>query len=144
MVVNFNILAAGTSIIMTNSAPAPYPGQPGADAVPWVMRFNVVGDSGPVIRMRPAGRMQWCLLTRWPQALALLPQLSNDAVPRDPANAVRQRTFTLQAPSSPARRSAVSFVHGQLGADGARAGRRRPARAASSRGGASTGRPSTT
>ncbi|QKK09932.1 MAG: multicopper oxidase domain-containing protein [Planctomycetota bacterium] len=46
IVVDFEPYAPGTEIILTNSAPAPYPGQPGVGVVPEIMKFVVGPDTG--------------------------------------------------------------------------------------------------
>jgi spore coat protein A, manganese oxidase len=51
VVIDFAPYAAGTQIILTNSAPAPYPGYPGDGVVPNVMKFIVgsnAGDTDPL------------------------------------------------------------------------------------------------
>ncbi|NOX59181.1 MAG: multicopper oxidase family protein [Planctomycetes bacterium] len=46
LIVDFSGSAPGTEIILTNSAPAPFPGTPGQGVIPEVMKFVVVGTSG--------------------------------------------------------------------------------------------------
>ena len=46
VVLDFASFAPGTEIIMTNSAPAPFPGTPGVGVVPNVMKFIVQAGSG--------------------------------------------------------------------------------------------------
>jgi FtsP/CotA-like multicopper oxidase with cupredoxin domain len=46
VVIDFGGYPAGTEILLTNSAPAPYPGPPGVGVVPNVMKFIVQGISG--------------------------------------------------------------------------------------------------
>lgn len=43
---DFSALPAGTEVLLTNSAPAPYPGNPGVGVVPEVMKFIVQGSPG--------------------------------------------------------------------------------------------------
>ncbi len=46
VVVDFASYAPGTEIFLVNSAPAPYPGLPGAGVIPDVMKFVVTADAG--------------------------------------------------------------------------------------------------
>jgi spore coat protein A len=46
VVVDFAPYAAGTEIILTNSAPAPFPGSPGVGVIPNVMKFVVTSQGG--------------------------------------------------------------------------------------------------
>jgi spore coat protein A len=46
LVVDFSSYAAGTEIILTNSAPAPFPGFPGVGVIPNVMKFIVQDATG--------------------------------------------------------------------------------------------------
>ncbi|MCP3904189.1 MAG: DNRLRE domain-containing protein [Planctomycetes bacterium] len=46
IVMDFAGYAPGTEIFLVNSAPAPYPGDPGVGVVPQVMKFIVTGDTG--------------------------------------------------------------------------------------------------
>ncbi len=46
LVVDFSIYTVGTEIILTNSAPAPFPGIAGVGVVPEVMKFIVQGNIG--------------------------------------------------------------------------------------------------
>lgn len=46
IIVDFAQFAANTEIILTNSAPAPYPGTPGVGVVPNVMKFIVTTSAG--------------------------------------------------------------------------------------------------
>ena len=51
VIIDFASYAAGTEIILTNSAPAPYPGTPGVGVIPNVMKFivqNQAGDTDPI------------------------------------------------------------------------------------------------
>ena len=45
-IIDFESYAPGTEILLTNSAPAPFPGNPGIGVVPEVMKFVVTGDAG--------------------------------------------------------------------------------------------------
>ena len=46
VIIDFAPHPAGREIVLTNSAPAPYPGTPGEGVIPNVMKFIVVGQSG--------------------------------------------------------------------------------------------------
>ncbi|MDH3520476.1 MAG: multicopper oxidase domain-containing protein, partial [Myxococcales bacterium] len=46
VVVDFEPYAAGSEVYLVNSAPAPYPGEPGVGVLPDVMKFNVLGEAG--------------------------------------------------------------------------------------------------
>ena len=46
LVVDFSGYATGQEIVLTNSAPAPFPGQPGVGVVPNVMKFVVTANAG--------------------------------------------------------------------------------------------------
>jgi spore coat protein A len=46
VVMDFASYATGTEIVLTNSAPAPYPGDPGAGVIPNVMKFIVQAATG--------------------------------------------------------------------------------------------------
>ncbi|HSF88740.1 MAG TPA: multicopper oxidase domain-containing protein, partial [Saprospiraceae bacterium] len=46
LVVDFSVYAAGTEIILTNSAPAPFPGFAGVGVIPNVMKFIVQNEAG--------------------------------------------------------------------------------------------------
>ncbi len=46
VVINFASYAPGTEIVLTNDAPAPYPGPPGAGVIPNVMKFIVQAQTG--------------------------------------------------------------------------------------------------
>jgi spore coat protein A len=46
VVVDFSGETPGTDILLTNSAPAPFPGSPGIGVVPQVMKFKVTGATG--------------------------------------------------------------------------------------------------
>jgi spore coat protein A len=51
LVIDFAALAPGTNVVLTNSAPAPYPGEPGVGVVPNIMQFRVqtqIGFGNPV------------------------------------------------------------------------------------------------
>lgn len=75
VIVDFAGLPAGTEIMLTNSAPAPFPGTPGIGVVPEVMKFVVtaaIGHTAPV----PSA-------LRAPEVL-------------DESDAIRSRDFTLE------------------------------------------------
>jgi spore coat protein A len=46
VVMDFASHAAGTEILLTNSAPAPFPGTPGVGVIPNVMKFIVTNQAG--------------------------------------------------------------------------------------------------
>jgi FtsP/CotA-like multicopper oxidase with cupredoxin domain len=46
VVIDFAPYAVGTQIVLTNDAPAPFPGTPGEGVIPNVMRFDVVAGTG--------------------------------------------------------------------------------------------------
>jgi spore coat protein A len=46
IVIDFESYPPGTELILTNSAPAPFPGQPGVGVIPEVMKFVVTADPG--------------------------------------------------------------------------------------------------
>jgi spore coat protein A len=46
LVMDFSGFSAATEILLTNDAPAPYPGSPGIDVIPNVMKFIVQGTPG--------------------------------------------------------------------------------------------------
>lgn len=51
VIVDFASYAPGTEIVLTNSAPAPFPGTPGVGVIPNVMKFvvqNQAGDTDPI------------------------------------------------------------------------------------------------
>jgi spore coat protein A len=56
LILDFEGIAAGTEILLTNSAPAPYPGTPGVGVVPEVMKFVVTSESGDTTPIPPALR----------------------------------------------------------------------------------------
>jgi spore coat protein A len=56
IVVDFSPYPAGTQIVLTNDAPAPYPGEAGVGVIPNVMRFDVVGEPGHVAALPAALR----------------------------------------------------------------------------------------
>lgn len=80
IVVDFEGYAPGTEIILTNSAPAPYPGQPGVGVVPEVMKFIVTSSGG---HTNP------------------LPVFLRDVPALDPGEAVEVRPFQLRQFSDP-------------------------------------------
>ena len=53
MIVDFAPYGAGTDLFLENSAPAPFPGTPGAGVVPDVMKFHVVSGGSPVTNPVP-------------------------------------------------------------------------------------------
>jgi spore coat protein A len=80
VIIDFSTNAPGTEIILNNSAPAPFPGTPGAGVIPEVMKFVVVGATGftdPI-----------------PMSLATLETL-------DPADSVVDREFELRKGNDP-------------------------------------------
>ena len=46
VIIDFAGESSGAEVLLTNSAPAPYPGAPGVGVVPEVMKFVVVGEGG--------------------------------------------------------------------------------------------------
>jgi spore coat protein A len=56
VVMDFAGYAAGTRIVLTNDAPAPFPGDPGVGVIPNVMRFDVVAGAGHVAPLPAALR----------------------------------------------------------------------------------------
>jgi spore coat protein A len=75
LAIDFSGYAAGTQILLENSAPAPYPGVPGVGVVPQVMKFMVGANAGHT---------------------AAPPATLRTVVPLDPANAVVERTLELR------------------------------------------------
>jgi spore coat protein A len=75
VVVDFAGLAGGTEVYLTNSAPAPYPGEPGVGVVAEVMKFVVQPLAGHT---------------------APLPAALRPVAPIDPRRVARERSFTLQ------------------------------------------------
>ncbi len=49
VVIDFAALSPGEEVILTNSAPAPFPGSPGVGVVPNVMKFVVQSEFGPAV-----------------------------------------------------------------------------------------------
>ncbi len=80
VVIDFASYAPGTEIILTNSAPAPFPGDPGVGVVPDVMQFIVTANPG---HTNP------------------LPTTLREVPPLDPADAVVVRPFELQQFTDP-------------------------------------------
>ena len=74
IVVDFQGLSPGTAVLLTNSAPAPYPGPPGSGVVPQVMKFVVQDASGHTAAL--------------PASLRALEELQE-------TDAIRVRDFTL-------------------------------------------------
>jgi FtsP/CotA-like multicopper oxidase with cupredoxin domain len=62
LIMDFAGYSPGSEILLTNSAPAPYPGLPGVGVVPNVMKFIVTaptGHTGPLpVALRPLERLQ--------------------------------------------------------------------------------------
>ena len=56
LVIDFEPYAAGTEVLLRNSAPAPYPGTPGVGVVPDVMKFVVTATHGHTAALPPALR----------------------------------------------------------------------------------------
>ncbi|MBK8269231.1 MAG: multicopper oxidase domain-containing protein [Planctomycetes bacterium] len=56
VVIDFESYAPGTQIVLTNSAPAPFPGSPGAGVVPNVMKFIVGASTGHIAPLPPTLR----------------------------------------------------------------------------------------
>jgi spore coat protein A len=80
LIVDFSAYPAGTEIILTNSAPAPFPGFPGVGVIPNVMKFIVQGIPG--------------YTTALPATLAEVEQLL-------PGNADEERLFELMTTAAP-------------------------------------------
>jgi spore coat protein A len=57
IVIDFASYAAGTHIVLTNDAPAPFPGDPGVGVIPNVMRFDVVASPGHVAALPASLRL---------------------------------------------------------------------------------------
>jgi len=85
LIIDFAPLPAGTEVILTNSAPAPFPGDPGVGVIPDVMKFIVTdapGHTGPI-----------------PASLTTIEPLS-------PLDAAAKRDFILQQSPEPCAGSA--------------------------------------
>jgi spore coat protein A len=80
IIMDFAGYAAGTEIILTNSAPAPYPGTPGVGVLPTIMKFIVQGQPGHT---------------------ATIPATLIPVPPLDPADAVIERTLNLRRSPTP-------------------------------------------
>jgi spore coat protein A len=80
IVIDFAGYAAGTQLVLTNDAPAPYPGNPGEGVIPNVMRFDVIAATGHT---------------------APLPGSLRPVTPLDPSQAVQTRDFVLRKMSAP-------------------------------------------
>ncbi len=80
IIIDFAGYAPGTEIILTNSAPAPFPGTPGVGVLPQVMKFVVQGQAGHT---------------------AAVPASLVPVTPLDPADAVIERTLTLRRSPTP-------------------------------------------
>jgi hypothetical protein len=73
VIIDFAGYAPGTEIVLTNSAPAPFPGTPGVGVVPNVMKFIVTSQSGhtnpipasliPVVKLQESQAVQHRNLT---------------------------------------------------------------------------------
>jgi spore coat protein A len=61
VIIDFAPFAAGSAIVLTNDAPAPFPGSPGVGVVPNVLRFNVSSQTGHTaavpLSLRPLDRL---------------------------------------------------------------------------------------
>ena len=80
LIIDFSNYTTGTEIILTNSAPAPFPGFAGVGVIPNVMKFVVQGTTGYTSPI--------------PNTLAVVEQLQ-------PANADEERLFELMTMASP-------------------------------------------
>jgi spore coat protein A len=80
LVVDFAAYPAGTEIILTNSAPAPFPGFPGVGVIPNVMKFIVQGAAGHTAAI--------------PDTLSVIEELL-------PVNADEERLFELMTMAAP-------------------------------------------
>jgi spore coat protein A len=80
VIVDFASYPAGTQIVLTNDAPAPYPGEPGVGVIPNVMRFDVVGEAGHT---------------------AVLPATLRPVVPIPPGDAAVTRDLVLKKGNDP-------------------------------------------
>jgi hypothetical protein len=80
VVIDFEPYSPGTEVILENSAPAPFPGEPGVGVIPEVMKFVVQSSSGHVDPLPPTLR-----------ELEVL----------DENDAVQFRDFTLQRSADP-------------------------------------------
>lgn len=56
VIIDFLPLITGTEVILTNDAPAPFPGTPGSGVVSNIMRFDVLGIAGHVANLPAALR----------------------------------------------------------------------------------------
>lgn len=92
LVIDFEPYTAGTEIILTNSAPAPFPGGVGVGVVPNVMKFVVGSDLGHT---------------------AAIPGVLRPLEPLPPAQAVQQREFVLRALTEPCTGTAW-YINGLL------------------------------
>jgi len=80
VVIDFASYATGAEILLTNSAPAPFPGTPGVGVIPNVMKFIVTNVAGHTVAL--------------PTMLRSLERLSE-------TNSVKQRDFVLRKSSDP-------------------------------------------
>ena len=80
IIIDFSSYAAGTEIILINSAPAPFPGFPGVGVIPNVMKFIVQNETGYALP---------------------IPQTIAEIEPLLPANAETEREFELMTMAGP-------------------------------------------
>jgi hypothetical protein len=80
VVIDFAGFPGGTQIVLTNDAPAPFPGDAGVGVIPNVMRFDVTGTPGHV---------------------AALPGALRPVVPIDPQEAIVTRDLALRKGTDP-------------------------------------------
>jgi spore coat protein A len=95
VVMDFAGYPAGTEIILTNSAPAPFPGFPGVGVIPNVMKFIVQAQGGYTADL--------------PSALVDVPLISED-------QAIMERTLNLElSPNECAEHGALKWTINGLG-----------------------------
>jgi spore coat protein A, manganese oxidase len=92
VIIDFTSYATGTQVLLTNSAPTPFPGSAGAGVIPNVMKFIVTNTAGHV---------------------APVPALLRPLVRIDETNAVKHRDFVLRKGSDPC--SGVKWLINDLG-----------------------------
>ena len=80
ILVDFSQLAAGAEFELLNSAPAPFPGDPGVGVVPEVMKFVVSSETGPA---------------------PITPPVLSSVETLDEADAVQHRDFLLEREADP-------------------------------------------
>ena len=51
VIIDFEGIPAGTEIVITNSAPAPFPGAPGVGVIPEIMKFIVTAEPGHTVSL---------------------------------------------------------------------------------------------